>query len=377
VSADSAVALEVREIRKRIGGREILKGIDLEVRRGEIFGLLGPNGAGKTTLIRVLLGLIRPDGGSVRYFGVPLAEARADVLRRVGAIIEKPDAYPYLSGYENLLHFGRMHPQGVTRERILEVARTVGLSERIHDRVSRYSLGMKQRLALAIALLHDPEALILDEPMNGLDPEGMRDVRDLLLRYVHERGGTVLVSSHLLREMELIADRFATIAAGSVLAVEELRETTSREEWVTYLLYIAPEERARKELPEILSTLGSFPSGGRDHVGDQTKEEDPFPVSSEGKAEFLALEAVRDLVPGWSGLVEGGTWVRIEIPSSRVPELHRALVARSLDVYAVVPTRTSLEERYLELVRAARDREKNSVAVARAKRRDEVGGPNA
>jgi len=230
VSLESTIALEVRGIRKRIGGREILKGIDLEVRRGEIFGLLGPNGAGKTTLIRVLLGLIRPDAGSVRYFGVPLAEAREEVLRRVGAIIEKPDAYPYLSGYENLLHFGRMHPQGVTRERILEVARTVGLYERIHDRVSRYSLGMKQRLALAIALLHEPEILILDEPMNGLDPEGMRDVRDLLLHYVRELEGAVFLSSHLLREIELIADRFAIIDAGSVLAVEELRETASLEE---------------------------------------------------------------------------------------------------------------------------------------------------
>ncbi|RKQ88954.1 ABC transporter ATP-binding protein [Brockia lithotrophica] len=291
MSADSAVALEVRGIRKRIGGREILKGIDLEVRRGEIFGLLGPNGAGKTTLIRVLLGLIRPEEGSVRYFGVPLAEARADVLRRVGAIIEKPDAYPYLSGYENLLHFGRMHPQGVTKERILEVARTVGLSERIHDRVSRYSLGMKQRLALAIALLHDPEVLILDEPMNGLDPEGMRDVRDLLLRYVRERGGTVLLSSHLLREMELIADRFAMIAAGSVLPVEELRGTISREdreEWMTYLLYVAPAKRARTELPEIFSALGSFPSGGRDPVGDQTKGEGKIcpPFRRTGKWNF-------------------------------------------------------------------------------------------
>ncbi|PTQ51505.1 MAG: ABC transporter, ATP-binding protein [Brockia lithotrophica] len=366
------VVLEVREVRKRIGGREILKGVDLEIRRGEIFGLLGPNGAGKTSLIRVLLGLMRPDKGSVHYFGMSLADARENVLRRVGAIIEKPDAYPYLSGYENLLHFGRMHPQGVTKERILEVARIVGLSERIRDRVSRYSLGMKQRLALAIALLHDPEILILDEPLNGLDPEGMRDVRDLLRRYVRERGGTVLVSSHLLREMELIADRFAMIERGQVIAVEELRGTPPLEERTTYLLYLAPEERVRAELPAVLSALVSSPSDEQLRNGEygqaQANGEDSVSSSPAGMLEFPSPESLRELVPGWNSEVEGGVWVQVKLPSFQVPELHRALVARSVNVYAAVPVRTSLEERYLNLVRSAREREKNWVAVPHGKK---------
>jgi ABC-2 type transport system ATP-binding protein len=198
--------LQTHELSKRDGNRLAVDRLNLNVLQGEIFGFLGPNGAGKTTTIRMLLGLIRPTAGSVELFGQDLALEAARVLPRVGALIEAPALYGYLSG----------PLRGISRGRIDEVLRVVDLSGRQHDRVRSYSLGMKQRLGVAAAMLNDPDLLILDEPANGLDPAGVVEMRDLL-RSLVAQGATVFVSSHVLAEVQQLCDRVAIIARGRLV----------------------------------------------------------------------------------------------------------------------------------------------------------------
>jgi ABC-2 type transport system ATP-binding protein len=207
--------LQTHELSKRYGNRLAVDRLNLDVRQGEIFGFLGPNGAGKTTTIRMLLGLIRPTAGSVELFGQDLALAPARVLPRVGALIEAPALYGYLSGRANLeVLAGPL--RGIGKRRIDEVLRTVDLQQRQRDRVRSYSLGMKQRLGVAAAMLNDPDLLILDEPANGLDPAGVVEMRDLLHSLV-ARGATVFVSSHVLGEVQQLCDRVAIIARGRLV----------------------------------------------------------------------------------------------------------------------------------------------------------------
>ena len=208
---------------KTIGHKTIVDDLSLEIAPGEVFGLLGPNGAGKTTTIRMMVGLIAASSGSVQIDGVDVAKNFRDAMRHVGAIVENPEMYGFLSGYQNLRHFARMCP-GVTPERIHEVVQQVGLQSRIHDRVKTYSLGMRQRLGLAQALLRRPEVLILDEPTNGLDPAGIRELRDYLRRLATEEGISVVVSSHLLSEMELMCDRVAILQSGKLIDIQTLHE---------------------------------------------------------------------------------------------------------------------------------------------------------
>jgi ABC-2 type transport system ATP-binding protein len=213
MTADSV--LQTHELSKRYGSRLAVDRLDLTVRQGEIFGFLGPNGAGKTTTIRMLLGLIRPTGGSVELFGQDLAASPAGVLPRVGALIEAPALYGYLSGRANLeVLAGPL--RGIPKRRIDEVLSTVDLKERQRDRVRSYSLGMKQRLGVAAAMLNDPDLLVLDEPANGLDPAGVVEMRDLL-RSLVARGATVFVSSHVLGEVQQLCDRVAIIARGRLV----------------------------------------------------------------------------------------------------------------------------------------------------------------
>lgn len=207
--------LQTHELSKRYGSRLAVDRLDLTVRRGEIFGFLGPNGAGKTTTIRMLLGLIRPTAGSVELFGQELERDPARVLPRVGALIEAPALYGYLSGRANLEAFAGPL-RGIDSRRIDEVLRTVDLAQRQRDRVRSYSLGMKQRLGVAAAMLNDPDLLILDEPANGLDPAGVVEMRDLL-RSVVAKGATVFVSSHVLAEVQQLCDRVAIIAHGRLV----------------------------------------------------------------------------------------------------------------------------------------------------------------
>jgi ABC-2 type transport system ATP-binding protein len=217
------VALRTINLSKRYGARLAVNQLSLEVRRGEIFGFLGPNGAGKTTTIRMLLGLIAPTEGRVEILGGDVFAHRAEILPRVGALIETPALYPYLSGRDNLRAVGSVLG-GAPAGRIDAVLELVGLKDRQNDRVRTYSLGMKQRLGVAIALLNDPEVLVLDEPANGLDPAGIVEMRDLL-RQLSAEGKTVFISSHVLSEVRQICTRVAILNLGRLVTestVEDL-----------------------------------------------------------------------------------------------------------------------------------------------------------
>ncbi|NOU62757.1 ATP-binding cassette domain-containing protein [Paenibacillus sp. LMG 31461] len=215
--------LQIINLTKRIGNKTIIDKLNINVPRGEIFGFLGPNGAGKTTTIRMMVGLMSITDGDILIDGDSITRNFNNAILKVGAIVENPEMYKYLSGYKNLIHFARMVP-GVTKERIEEVIRLVGLENRIQDKVRTYSLGMRQRLGVAQALLHKPSLLILDEPTNGLDPAGIRELRDYLYTLTREEGISVLVSSHLLSEMELMCDRVAIIQNGKLVEVQSIKD---------------------------------------------------------------------------------------------------------------------------------------------------------
>ncbi|USB34845.1 ABC transporter ATP-binding protein [Paenibacillus sp. YPG26] len=221
----SEVVLSVDHLRKKIGKKWIIDDVTFDVRSGEIFGFLGPNGAGKTTTIRMLVDLIKPTEGKVQICGYDVNRDPERALAFVGSIVENPEVYPYLTGWENLQHFARMQP-GIDEARIQEVVEIVRLDQRIHDKVKTYSLGMRQRLGIAQALLGRPKLLILDEPTNGLDPKGIKELR-AFVRRLAEEGMAVFVSSHLLSEIQLLCDRVAIISRGRVLAVGGVNELVS------------------------------------------------------------------------------------------------------------------------------------------------------
>jgi ABC-type multidrug transport system ATPase subunit len=220
------IILKTKELGKKYGKRWAVRNLNLEVHRGDVFGFLGPNGAGKSTTIRMILSLIRPSAGETEIFGYPLRSRRSKALEPVGGIVEKPDFYLYLSAYKNLEIIGSL-VGGVSKERIHEVIELVGLRDRIKDRVKTFSHGMKQRLGIAQALLSDPELVILDEPTSGLDPQGMKEVRDLIIHLSHDLKKTVILSSHLLNEIEMVANRMAIINNGLLVvqgSVDKLLE---------------------------------------------------------------------------------------------------------------------------------------------------------
>ncbi|HIY51276.1 MAG TPA: ABC transporter ATP-binding protein [Candidatus Olsenella avicola] len=221
--SENDLVIETRELTKIYGEQRSVDGIDLHVRRGRIYGLLGRNGAGKTTTMKMLLGLTPPTAGEANVFGLSMPDHADEVLPRVGSLIESPGFYPNLTGTENLRIIARLRgipgPDAVMRA--LEV---VGLPYRDKKLFSQYSLGMKQRLAIALAIMHDPELLILDEPINGLDPIGIAEVRAFIKRLSAEQGKTIIVSSHILSEIELLADDIGIIDHGHLLEEESLAE---------------------------------------------------------------------------------------------------------------------------------------------------------
>lgn len=253
--------LVVQNLRKTIGKKEIIKGLSFSLREGEVFGFLGPNGAGKTTTIRMLVGLIKPTSGSVSICGYDLQRQFADAIRHVGCIVENPELYPYLSGWENLEHFARMLPS-FSKERLQEVVHLVGLQHRIHDRVRTYSLGMRQRLGIAQALLGQPKVLILDEPTNGLDPVGIREMREFIRLLAEKEKLSVLVSSHLLSEIQLMCDRVAIMAKGEIIRIDDV-ETLLKEQARVYWK-VDSLERAKNILANettVLETDGMLVTG--------------------------------------------------------------------------------------------------------------------
>jgi ABC-2 type transport system ATP-binding protein len=224
--AASEVVLSVQAVTKNIRGRSIIRGISFDIRAGEIFGFLGPNGSGKTTTIRMLVDLIRPTSGDIYICGHHVQREPEQALSQVGCIVENPEMYSYLTGWENLEHFARMQ-QGIDAARIAEVVAIVGMDNRIHDKVKTYSLGMRQRLGIAQALLGRPKLLILDEPTNGLDPKGIKELRDFI-RTLAAQGMSLFISSHLLSEIQLMCDRVAIISKGELLAVGIVEELLSQ-----------------------------------------------------------------------------------------------------------------------------------------------------
>ena len=213
--------LAIRHLNKKIGKRKILKDISFECYPGEVFGFLGPNGAGKTTTIKVVCGLLSIDSGDIEICGTSIRKHYEQAMKHLGAIVENPEHYRHMSGWQNLKLYQNMRP-GVSDERLHEVVSLVGLENRIQEPVKKYSLGMRQRLGVAQALLHNPKLLILDEPTNGLDPAGIRQLRDILKQIAHEQEAAVVVSSHLMSEMELMCDRVGLIVNGEIRDVKPI-----------------------------------------------------------------------------------------------------------------------------------------------------------
>ena len=214
--SDTNIVLKTEGLTKYFGKKRIINNIGFEVEAGEIFGFLGPNGSGKTTTIKMILGLLDIDAGKVYIGGCDREKDFENALGQIGGIIENPDTYGYMSGYRNLEYYSRLRGK-LDRKRIDEVVKLVGLEKRIHDKVKTYSLGMKQRLGVAQAIVHRPKVLVLDEPTNGLDPAGMRELRDTLKYLAENEGIAVFVSSHILSEMQLLCDRVCIISAGNIL----------------------------------------------------------------------------------------------------------------------------------------------------------------
>jgi len=215
--------LEANGLAKRFGQITAVEHINLTVYKGDIYGFLGPNGSGKSTTIRMILNLISPDQGEVFLFGEKLNANRRGVLKRVGALIERPDFYNYLTAYQNLDLLARYSGLRLDRSEIMGKLELVDLHKRFDSKVRTFSQGMKQRLGIAQTLLHDPDLIILDEPVNGLDPQGIKDIRNLIIKLNSDFGKTLIVSSHILREMELIANRMVVISKGKVVVEGEVR----------------------------------------------------------------------------------------------------------------------------------------------------------
>ena len=296
-SQETPLLVETRSLTKRYGQRiTAVEDLDLTVRRGEAYGFLGPNGAGKTTTLRMLLGLIRPTSGDARVLGEKPGSPTG--LGKIGALVESPAFYPYLSGRDNLLVMARY--SGVRRPRIAEVLEQVELSGRAKDKFRKYSLGMKQRLGVAAALLKDPDLLILDEPTNGLDPKGMADMRDLI-RGLGKGERTVLLSSHLLGEVEQICDRAGVISKGSLVAEGSIAELRGRQ---GLLVRAEPMEDAAR---------------------------------------------IAERLAGVEEVTESGGALRLTTDPERAAEINAKLVSAGLRVSELRPAGQSLEEVFLEL----------------------------
>jgi ABC-type multidrug transport system ATPase subunit len=207
--------IEISSLSKRFKEVLAVNELSFTVKRGDVFGFLGPNGAGKSTTIRMILSLITPTSGSIKIFGKSLTENRKEILANVGAIVEKPDFYLYLPAIKNLEILAKISGKDVPKNRIYELLELVGLKDRAKSKVKTYSHGMKQRLGIAQTLLHDPELIVLDEPTTGLDPQGMKEIRDLIIRLSKDENKTIFLSSHILSEIELVANRMIIINKGS------------------------------------------------------------------------------------------------------------------------------------------------------------------
>ena len=290
--------IKVSNLSKSFKGFKAVDNLSFQVEQGQVYGFLGQNGAGKSTSIRMLLTLVQPDGGSIEIFGMDLRKHRREILRQTGAVIERPDLYKYLSALQNLQLFAKLSGAHRTTKELMERLAMVGLAERANSRVKTYSQGMKQRLGLACALVHDPGLVILDEPTNGLDPQGIAEMRNLVISLAHEMGKTVFVSSHLLGEMEMMADNLLIIHKGRKVVEGNMREllnpATSPVEFST-----TDNERARR----LLETAGAVD-------------------------------------------IQAGGALRVEMPLEKIPALVHQLVEQGIGIKEVRPLHT-LEDYFI------------------------------
>lgn len=296
--------LTIRNLEKSFGRRKIIDTISFDVYAGEVFGFLGPNGAGKTTTLKMIMGFLGVDNGQIQINGYDHRKQYEKAMSGLGGIVENPELYQDLSGRTNLEMYARLH-KGVRPERILEVAAMVGMQERLNEKVKKYSLGMKQRIGLAQALLHRPNLLILDEPTNGLDPAGIRELRDILKRLAHEDNVAVVVSSHLLSEMQLMCDRVAIIHQGRLLgvkAITELDDFSSRAS--RYRLLTTQIEQAREILTPVYAN----------HLTGHTDSS-----------------------------------LDLEIETEKIPAVIRLLALKGIELYGVSRLESSLEDAFLHI----------------------------
>lgn len=300
------IVLRTTGLSKRFGKTEAVKDLTLELHRGEVFGFLGPNGSGKSTTVGMILGLIRPSAGKVELFGLDLNAHYWDVIRRIGAVVESPAFYPYMSGWDNLEVLATAIG-GVPRDRIASVLERVNLRDRASDQYGHYSLGMKQRLGIASTLLRDPDLIVLDEPANGLDPAGTKEVRDLIASLAQE-GRTVFLCSHLLHEVEQVCHRVAVIKQGTMLASAPVKELLGQGHTLQIAVADpAAAEQVLKQLPWISSVkiqgeylVVTVPKERAAQVSEALAGHRIFP--SEMISRGLSLESVfLDLTGGESG----------------------------------------------------------------------------
>jgi ABC-type multidrug transport system ATPase subunit len=300
--------IEVTNLSKRFKSLWAVNSLNLNVFKGDIFGFLGPNGAGKSTTIRMLLSLIYPTTGSVKIFEMDLFKNRIKILKRIGAIVEKPDMYGYLSAYKNLEILAKLSRYDITNQRIMEILDIVGLKDRANSKVKTFSSGMKQRLGIAQALIHDPELIILDEPTTGLDPHGMKEIRDLILSLKNDFGKTIFISSHLLFEVEAIATRMIIINKGKTV-VEGSVEELLRPKELEVSFNVNDIERAI----DIANNMSL-------EVINKTNEQN-FDKKNQ---------------------------VRIKIQRELIPVLNKKFVENDIEVFSITPSR-SLEDYFLSL----------------------------
>lgn len=327
--------VQLRDVTKRIGSKTIVDRLSFDVLPGEVFGFLGPNGAGKTTTIRMIVGLMSMTEGEVRINGLSIKSQFEQAMMHVGAIVENPEFYKFMTGYQNLQHFARMIP-GITEERLQEVIALVKLEHRIHDKVKTYSLGMRQRLGVAQAILHRPSVLILDEPTNGLDPEGIRELRDYLRQLSVHEGLAVIVSSHLLSEMELMCDRVAIIQNGKLLDVRSFKERQAEQEGLEVLIEVDRVETASDIVAEL---------GGSYAVQRSSQSAAERPIYSQDAATAVAM------AEGTESYTEGTLTVKLNGGREQIAELNARLVAAGIRVYGVRTQNKSLEDQFLEVTR--------------------------
>ncbi len=298
---EKEIVLSVKRLSKKIGKKTIVQNINFDITKGEVFGLIGPNGAGKTTIIRAIVSLIHRSSGTVMINGKSVADDFKTTIADVGGIIENPEFYMYLSGMENLKQFARMSRKPVSPERINEVVAQVKLTNAINNKVKTYSLGMRQRLGLAQALIHQPSLLVLDEPTNGLDPQGMAEFREII-RSISSQGTAVLISSHLLAEIQQITDRFAIIEKGRLTHIEDMQQVNGGST-PTYLFKVADVALAEGVLRQL-----------------------NYPFS-----------------------LDDAAYIQVNAEEDQIPAIIQEFVAHGVAIFEVSAKKVSLEERFFQL----------------------------